>query len=216
MPSYFPRRVIFTNPSKKRNPIDGAPKFITWPDTTEHGKARSRSVANVEHFFDEMHRTLRYNTFDMGIELDGDRLNDLTLKALCFEANKRGLPDRLPVFTDLVQVVAGQKSYHPVRAYLSSLKWDGTPRLDRWLSKYLGAKDTVLTRAFGRAALLGAVHRVVNPGCKFDLMLTLIGPQGNLKSSSLSVLGGGWFSDSVELGLRTEGDGRANRWQVDC
>ena len=197
----FAGRVTSLNPSQKRKSIDGARKFITWPDTTEHGKARSRSVANVEQFFYEMHRTLRYNTFDVGIELDGNRLNDLTLKALCFEANKLGLPDRLPVFADLVQVVAARRSYHPVREYLSGLKWDGTSRLAKWLPKYMGSKDNALTRAFGQAALLGAVHRVLYPGCKFDLMLTLIGPQGNLKSSSLSVLGGEWFSDSVELGL---------------
>jgi predicted P-loop ATPase len=44
--------------------------------------------------------------------------------------------------------------------------------------------------------LVAGVARVVNPGCKFDYMLILVGTQGIMKSSFLRTLGRGWFSDS--------------------
>ena len=54
--------------------------------------------------------------------------------------------------------------FDPVLDYLNSLVWDGTPRLDRWLSTYMGADDTDLNRAQGRLVLIAAVRRVRRPG----------------------------------------------------
>jgi predicted P-loop ATPase len=34
-----------------------------------------------------------------------------------------------------VQTVARDHSFHPVRAYLDNLRWDGVERLDGWLSR---------------------------------------------------------------------------------
>ena len=39
-----------------------------------------------------------------------------------------------------VQTVACDRTFHPVREYLDSLKWDGTKRIDDWLSLYLGVE----------------------------------------------------------------------------
>ena len=74
-----------------------------------------------------------------------------------------------------------EHSFDPIREYLDGLKWDGVPRLDGWLTRYCGAADTPLNRAFGRKTLLAAVRRVREPGCKFDFMLVLEGPQGQGK-----------------------------------
>ncbi len=103
---------------------------------------------------------------------------------------------------DVVAAVASNQAYHPVREWLSSLEWDGTPRLDTLLIDYLGAADTAYTRAVTRKSLVAAVARVMRPGCKYDTMLILVGGQGRHKSSILAKLGGDWFSDS----LRTFGD----------
>jgi len=97
---------------------------------------------------------------------------------------------------DAVNVVAIQNSYHPVRDYLNSCKWDGIHRLDTLLVDYLGAEDNEYTRAVTRKTLVAAVARIYKPGVKFDYMLTLKGKQGLGKSTLIAKLGGQWFSDS--------------------
>lgn len=97
---------------------------------------------------------------------------------------------------DAVNVVALQNKFHPVREYLDGCAWDGVPRVETLLVDYLGAEDTAYTRAVTRKALVAAVARIYNPGCKFDYMLTLRGRQGLGKSALIAKLGGRWFSDS--------------------
>lgn len=98
---------------------------------------------------------------------------------------------------DSLGVIMKRHRYHPVRNYLDDLVWDGTERLDNLLIDYLGAEDSDYTRSVTRKALTAAVKRICQPGCKFDYMLTLIGPQGIGKSLILDKLGGDWFSDSL-------------------
>ena len=77
--------------------------------------------------------------------------------------------------------------------------WDGVERVDTLLIDYLGAEDSKYTRAVTRKTLVGAIQRVLEPGCKFDTMLVLDGATGIGKSTLLSKLGGKWFSDSLSL-----------------
>lgn len=86
--------------------------------------------------------------------------------------------------------------YHPVKEYLSGLKWDQVERIDTLLINYFGCDDNIYIRESIRKALTGAVARVFNPGCKFDLVLTLVGKQGTGKSTFVNSLGKEWFSDT--------------------
>ena len=97
---------------------------------------------------------------------------------------------------DAVNVVAQERSFHPVRDYLNGCEWDGVPRVDTLLIDYLGADDNAYTRAVTRKTLAAAVARIYKPGCKFDYMLTLRGRQGLGKSALIAKLGGPWFSDT--------------------
>ncbi|MFU0768938.1 virulence-associated E family protein [Staphylococcus pasteuri] len=98
---------------------------------------------------------------------------------------------------DAIISIAIQNSYHPVRNYLNQLEWDGQPRLERLFIKYLGVEDTEVNRTATRKTLTAGVARIMQPGCKFDYMTTLYGPQGVGKSALLKRLGGAWFSDSL-------------------
>ncbi len=99
-----------------------------------------------------------------------------------------------------VTKVADDRSYHPIREFLSSLpEWDKVPRVDTILVDFLGASDNAYVRAVTRKTLCGAIARVMNPGCKFDTMLVLNGPQGKGKSTLISRLCGEWFNDSLLL-----------------
>jgi predicted P-loop ATPase len=108
------------------------------------------------------------------------------------------------VTAEAVQVIAEENRFHPVREYLSSLKWDGKPRLATWLLDYLGAPDIPFTRAVGTRWLVSAVARIFQPGCQVDHVLLLEGPQGIRKSTGLRVLAGDeWFADHIsDLGSK--------------
>ena len=92
-------------------------------------------------------------------------------------------------------------AFNPVRDYLDRLKWDGVPRLDTWLSTYLGAADGKLNRAIGRKVLIAGVRRVREPGTKFDQIMVWEGAQGSGKSSAIRILAGDFFSDAEIIGL---------------
>jgi len=131
----------------------------------------------------------------------GSRRNDMVWQdaddsALRYDLERRyGFSSKDKLF-DAVNVVAQKRAFHPVRDYLDTLDWDGTPRLDTLLVDYLGAEDTPYVRAVTRKAFTAAVRRIYVPGCKFDYMLTLRGEQGRGKSTLLKILGGPFFSDS--------------------
>lgn len=97
---------------------------------------------------------------------------------------------------DAAEAVAHRFKFHPVQDYLKRLKWDGTPRLDDWITDYIGTPKNEYIMRVARWFLIGMVARAMRPGVKFDYCLVLEGAQGRMKSAALRVLGGEWFSDT--------------------
>jgi putative DNA primase/helicase len=119
---------------------------------------------------------------------------------------------------EVVDCVARDDCFHPVRDYLGRLQWDGTPRLDDWLTVYLGVPSTDLASACGRAFLISCVARAMKPGCKVDTMLVLVGPQGGGKSSALACLVGetSWFMDGgIDFNSKDGSIAIQGRWLVE-
>ncbi|MCB1502163.1 MAG: toprim domain-containing protein [Bauldia sp.] len=116
-----------------------------------------------------------------------------------------------------VGAVARDIRVHPVRDYLTGLAWDGTPRLETWTLRYLGADDTPLNRAFGSLWMISAVARIMRPGAKVDHMLILEGPQGAKKSTALKVLAGdAWFTDELaEIGSKDAAQQMRGIWIIE-
>jgi predicted P-loop ATPase len=116
-----------------------------------------------------------------------------------------------------VATVARDIRRHPVREYLSSLAWDGMPRLETWTITSLGTADTPLNRAFGALWMISAVARIIRPGCKADHMLILEGPQGAKKSTALKVLAGEtWFTDELaEIGSKDAAQQMRGVWIIE-
>ena len=42
-----------------------------------------------------------------------------------------------------VDIVSNENKYHPIRDYLESLMWDGVPRIENLLPRFLGAEKRV-------------------------------------------------------------------------
>ncbi|WP_277957769.1 VapE domain-containing protein [Burkholderia plantarii] len=95
---------------------------------------------------------------------------------------------RRDVVCDAVEAVARRNSFHVVHDYLRGLTHDGKPRVRTWLIDYLGVDDTPYARAVGYKWLLGAMGRVMEPGCKMDNVLILEGPQDAGKSRCIKML----------------------------
>jgi putative DNA primase/helicase len=134
------------------------------------------------------------------------------------------------VLSDAVTGAALASSYHPVRDYLDGLRWDGVPRLYRWLVTYLGAggaehlphdERNPNTQRYlelvGTYYLIQSVSRVRAPGRKADTVLILEGPQGKGKSTALSVLfGQAWFSDTpIDIGSKDAYEAIRGLWCIE-
>ena len=104
------------------------------------------------------------------------------------------------VITKAMNIVASENSYHPIRDFLERLEWDGISRIDTLLPKYLGADDNEYTREVMRLLMMAAIKRVYEPGCKFEIMVCLVGGQGAGKSTFFRFLScmDEWFSDDLK------------------
>jgi predicted P-loop ATPase len=142
---------------------------------------------------------LAYDEMLCAVVLNGERLvRDTDVTEMQEYLQRAGLrrvaKDTVHAAVDLR---ASERPFHPVRDYLSALRWDGHPRLNSWLSDYLGVEHTPYASAVGRMFLIGLVARIFKPGCQNDYTMILEGPQGEHKSTACRVLGGQWFSDNL-------------------
>lgn len=89
---------------------------------------------------------------------------------------------------DAISNVCSFNRYNPVREWLESLEWDGKERAGTLLAEFMKADYNEYTAEVMKLFMRGAIARVVEPGCKFDMMLVLVGDQGIGKSSFISHL----------------------------
>lgn len=137
---------------------------------------------------------LKAPPFDGGKAGPWDDVDDL--RSVIWLSQIYSVNMKKPTVTDAAVAVSNERRFHPVRQYLDGVQWDQRERLPTWLHDYLGAQANEYTRAVGMKYLVGAVARVMHPGCKMDNVLILEGEQGRWKSTALSVLAGEWFMDT--------------------
>jgi predicted P-loop ATPase len=137
-------------------------------------------------------------------EKAGGNWTDYDDSMTCGWPQRNGILVNSKVTAEAAQTVAKENSFHPVRDYLSALKWDGIGRIEKWLTTYLGTEDTPFSRAVGARWLISAVARIMHPGSQVDHVLLVEGPQGVRKSTALRILASdNWFSDHIsDLGSK--------------
>ncbi|MSU91820.1 hypothetical protein GE300_19785 [Rhodobacteraceae bacterium 2CG4] len=99
----------------------------------------------------------------------------------------RGINVAPVVVSRAVGAVARELRIHPVRDWLDTLTWDGTPRIETWTGTYLGAEPTAFNHTIGALWLISAVARIYRPGVKADHMLILEGPQRKRSGTCFSI-----------------------------
>jgi predicted P-loop ATPase len=162
---------------------------------------------------------LRFNQLTLAIEVHGGSAgagarrdwsdSDTALYRALAELRGISAPDKPVARGDIeerARARAEASAYHPVRDYLTGLRWDGQPRLDQLWVRYFGAAAGPVHQALGACFALGAVRRAMQPGTKVDLMPILYGDQGVFKSTAIKVLAGrDFYTDaSPQFGHRSE------------
>lgn len=140
---------------------------------------------------------IRFNEMTRRDEWQAGSIRDADLHLIRVAIEQEGMRNVGDLTSAAVRTFSEQNKYHPVQEYLATLQHDGMPRLDSWLTRYIGARDTPYTRAVARAFLIAMVARIMRPGCKHDHALVLTGAQGIGKSTICSILGGQWFGDNM-------------------
>lgn len=198
-------------------------KLPTAKDPIGEPESGMTNIMLYMRHYETLERLFRYDEFAGQVVLhrcpfwvkDKDRFKvrrvhdaDLTYIVEWFE--KRRIKSTKEKIADAIDVIARENRINPPREYFESLKWDGKPRLDKWLSYYLGAdgQPSEYLAKVGACWLISGVARIYRPGCKVDTMLVLEGEQGAMKSTALEVLanvGSGeleesYFCDTLNFG----------------
>lgn len=89
---------------------------------------------------------------------------------------------------DVVLLVADEAPFDSAQAWLNGLPWDGVKRVEGFLSSYFMSEDTEYTRAVSVYLWTALAGRVLDPGCKADMVPILVGAQGAGKSSAVAAM----------------------------
>jgi hypothetical protein len=118
---------------------------------------------------------------------------------------------------DAVAIIANRHRRHQVRDYLNSLTWDRVERLPLLAPRYFGTPDTPYTRTVGTKFMIGAVARIMQPGCKMGNVAILEGKQGTGKSKAIAAITGpDWFTDELpDLHTKDAAIQLAGKWIIE-
>lgn len=184
--------------------------WLTKLDVAKNGTVRD-NPHNWDVLFDHgvPFKVLYYNQLTMSIEISGDlpwrtvdqegpmfngsdiaHLLDWLERTARLSVTKDRLSDKV--------IICSRKRYvNPIRDYLTSLEWDGRPRLETCLP---GVRPTAYTRMVAKKSMVAAVARALDPGCKWDHTLVLFGSEGLGKSYWIHRVSRGWSATLGRIG----------------
>lgn len=89
---------------------------------------------------------------------------------------------------DVVHAIARKHAFDSAQLWLSTVEWDGVPRVETFLSDYFNAGDTPYTRAVSLYTWSALAGRVMLPGVQADMVPILVGDQGRGKTSAVAAM----------------------------
>ena len=142
----------------------------------------------------KLKRAIQYNSFTYEIDvtrpikLNGRTLSgaidDLIIREIrAYIATKYKIDYKKGDIADILEVVAGEHSYNPLKDYLESCEIEYKELVNQRdpfdiLRHYLNIKDDEYNRIIMNLFFRGAVAKVFDPSIKFDFVLDLTGRQG--------------------------------------
>ena len=165
---------------------------IAKPEPLNPGRLSSELLQNLGS-------RLRFNELSLKPELDDKPMPDHMLQHFYVTLGQVGWKIEKGPARDALLYAARLNSYHPIKEYLKHLEVNAEIEpvdLSNLATTYLGTADP-LYDAMLAATLIGAVSRVLRPGCKFDTCTVLRGAQGIFKSTFWKALASpAWFCDT--------------------
>lgn len=173
----------------------------------------AQTIANAEEaiMFDEaLYGRIRYNELAYVPYVFGNlpwmqhkgwrewtNLDDSNLRS--YIERKYGLKNAEKTM-DALANVANRYKVNPVQDMLETCAeaWDGNRHIENLLPALLGAVKDEYSINVMKLFMYGAINRIYHPGCKFDCMLVLVGPQGQGKSTffRLLAMSDEWYNDN--------------------
>lgn len=89
---------------------------------------------------------------------------------------------------DAAMLVAEDNRFDSAIEWAKGLRWDGVPRVERFLESYAGAEPGAYTQAVSRYMWTALAARLVQPGAKCDMVPVLVGGQGTGKSTGVMAM----------------------------
>ena len=155
---------------------------------------------------DPEYATLAYNEHSDQVLLNGEMVSDVTIEQIALDMETRynyRITER--ALRSSIIMVAQENKVEPIKDWLESLpQWSPETHETKLLwffQDILKAKIPegceALIQEMSVKWFVSCVARIMNPGCKMDTCLVLVGGKGLRKSTALKVLcGEEWFSDS--------------------
>jgi hypothetical protein len=178
---------------------DSPPPDDGTPAPPAKKKPAEDSIGIIKDRLLALYPGLRLNTLTQAIEHGSlekpDRVNRLDTAYIRISRGQKDVYPKTTVY-DTAQVIAWENRYNPVSKYLQHCLDNVKPaeNFDRLATDLLGLSDDPtlnptmssgenLADLIMKRFLVGAVDRVLNPGCVHDWMVILVGPQNLGKSA---------------------------------
>lgn len=196
-----------------KNLIDAVNDSNSWQGEfkiNENGGVKANALNNAVLILEndpKLKNHFKYNSFASDLEViktfklvdtwiyQGVVVDDLTVILESYiEENYNVTFSRRLIMDALVRVGRKQdNSYNPITDYLSDLKWDKKPRMEKVFVNFLGVDDLPVTRLITKIFFVGAVAKAFDGKEEFDFALDLVGDQKAGKTKLLRKLARGWY-----------------------
>jgi hypothetical protein len=115
---------------------------------------------------------------------------DADYARLRLQLEGKGLSLGVELLKEAVGLRADENRFDSARLWLENEvpAWDGVERIESFYPMVFGAEDTPYARAVGLYTWTALAGRVLDPGCKADMVPILRGPQGLRKSSAVAAI----------------------------